>query len=237
MAKSYVLTNRKKLDAFMKRGFRIERIEIRVGQLTGKPKYPPGHVGKKSRERTGNRSKISRTELNRRTLIRGYRKQLDNMPKADRKAAVKSLRAMLKKKSISSRGLTTKRGGAVAVARVAGVLESGKTGGRPFHVISLNKRQPQFRKEIDVLRLALIRGSNVAAELVKIGKNSKAAIRAGIRKSGHEDTGRLLRNTQYEITDLKGKIEAKRHEKAIRATRAAARHGRRVARHHTVKPI
>lgn len=223
MAKSYVITNRKKLDAFFKRGNKIEQVEIRVGQLTGKPKYPPGHVGKRSRERTGSRKIIDRTELNRRTLIRGYRKQLDNMPKEDRKAAIKAIRAAFKKKGITSRGLTTKRGGAVAVARVAGVLESGKTGGRPFHVISLNKRQPQFRKELDTIRLALIRGGNVAAALVTVGKNSKAAIRAGIRKSGHEDTGRLLRNTQYEVTDLKGKIEAKRIAKAERAAKRATR--------------
>jgi hypothetical protein len=164
---------------------------------------------------------IKQSEVQRRSLIRGLRRQLDNMPKENRKATVKELRRSLKKKGISSRGLTTKRGGAVAVARVAGVLESGATGGRPFHVISIRGRRGAFRKELDMLRLALIRGGNVAAALVAIGKNSKAAIRKGIQRSGHVDTGRMLRNTQYEITDLKGKIEAKRVAKATRAAKRA----------------
>ena len=50
--RKYVVTNRHKLDAFMRDGGKINDLSLLVGQVTGTPKYSKGHVGSKSRDRT-----------------------------------------------------------------------------------------------------------------------------------------------------------------------------------------
>lgn len=225
MAKSHVITNRRKLDAFLRRGGKIGDIGLRVGQLSGKPKYPKGHVGSKSRVkgRTGFGRKIDRKELERRVLIRQGRKYLAGLDKDARKLELKRLRASLKKEGLSSRSLGRKRSIRAPVARVAGVLaaESG------YHVRAMIARRPALIRELDQMRSALLGRGNVTSALKLIGRNAKEAVRHSFRSTGHVDTGRLLRNTQYELIDKPGLARAKAQAKAERAARRRAKRASR----------
>jgi hypothetical protein len=225
MAKSFVVTNRKKLDAFLRAGNSIEDLEIRVGQLTGKPKYPKGHVGSKSRDRRGitPRRRIDPEELRRRQAIRAGRRQLEGLDKESRKATLRSLRNLFKSAGLSSRTLSRRTGARTPVARVAGVMHAGSA----YHVNAIVDRRTALRAELQAILRDMKQGRPVAKQLQAIGRNSKDAVRSGVRKAGHFDTGRLYRNTQFEIRSMRGYAKFKADAKRERELKRQAKRQRR----------
>ncbi len=229
MAKSFVITNRKKLDAFLLAGGKLEDVEIRVGQLTGKPKYPKGHVGSRSRQNRGATPKrrISRRELDRRSFVRAGRKQLEGLDKDARKAQLRSLRSMFKRAGLSSRTLGRRSPGRTPVARVAGVLHAGSA----YHVNAIVEYRPLFKAEVEEINRVMHRGRPISRLVQGIGRNSMRAIKASARAAGHFDTGKLIRNTRFELRSMSGFAEFKRQAKVKRefkklAKRAAKRRAR-----------
>ena len=227
MALPYVLTNRKKLDAFLRKGNSINDIGMVVGQLSGKPKYPKGHVGSKSRDRTrtGMGEKKDPVEQQRLIQIRRAKKYLATLPKEARKSELRRLRGELKKQGLSSRTLGRKRAGATAVARVAGVLASSVQ----YHLRALKAGQVLITANLDKMRKILLGKSpgTMANSLIAMGKGLKEEIRRSFRATGHEDTGRLIRNTQYQIFSVGGKAAVRKAAKEARALARAARKRKR----------
>ncbi len=226
MAKSFVKTNRHKLDAFLRMGGKINDLGLIVGQLTGKPKYPKGHVGSKSRDRsrTGMGDKKDPKEQQRRVQIRRAKAYLATLPKEARKSELKRLRAELKGQGLSSRTLGRKKAGATAVARVAGVLASREQ----YHLRALKRGQVLITSSVDKMRDSLLgRAGSVAGALIAMGKGLKELIRASFRQTGHQDTGKLIRNTQFQIFSIGGKAAVAAAAKAARALARASRKRRR----------
>jgi hypothetical protein len=227
MALPYIKTNRKKLDAFFRKGKSINDLGMVVGQLSGKPKYPKGHVGSKSRDRsrTGLGEKKDPREQQRMIQIRRAKKYLSTLGKEARKSELKRLRAVLKKEGLSSRTLGRKKSGAVAVAKVAGVLASRNQ----YHLRALKAGQVLITAELDKMRKALLGKSSatMANSLIAMGKGLKEKIRASFEATGHEDTGRLIRNTQYQIYSVGGKAKVAARAKEARALARASKKRRR----------
>ena len=227
MAKSFVKTNRKKLDAFFRMGGKINDIGLIVGQLTGKPKYPKGHVGRRSRDRTrsGMGEKKDPVEQQRLIQIRRAKRYLATLPKEARKSELKRLRGELKKQGLSSRTLGRKKAGATAVARVAGVLASRGQ----YHLRALKAGQVLITANLDKMRKTLLgHGSGrLADSLVAMGKGLKGQIRRSFKATGHSDTGRLIRNIQYQIFSIGGKAAVRKAAKEARALARASRKRKR----------
>jgi hypothetical protein len=229
--RSHVVTNRRKLDAFLVRGGKLEDLVLSVGQLSGKPKYPKSHVGSKSR---GPRSAVARRitpfEAERRRQIRAARAYLQSITDPQmRKAETKRIRAEIKAEAkrlgtrISTKGLGRKVTAGTAVARVAGVLAS-ESG---YHIFALRERRGQVTRELDGLRAALLGRGSVSRALQMMGKNTKAAVRQRFVATRHVDTGRVLRNIQYQIIDKPTMLRNRARDKAERAAARAARKKRR----------
>jgi hypothetical protein len=230
VSRFYVLTNRRKLDAFLAAGNKLDDLAVSVGILSGKPKYPPGHVGRRSREkRTGWHHKIDQEELTRRAYIRQGRAQLSTIKDPIfKKQKLKELRAQLKEHHLSSRGLARAVTAGTAVARVAGVIQ-GRTGaGMHSSYHQEAKRQHKVKADVDLQNVmrAMLRGQPPAPHLQKFGRGYRDAIRAALAATRHTDTGKLYRNTQYEITSKSQAAAWKAKQKADRAARRAAK-GRR----------
>lgn len=226
----YVVTNSKKLEAFLRDGKKINDLGMVVGQLTGKPKYPRGHVGRRSRDksRAGKHDLgISPEEKSRRLQMQAAKRYLNSLPKEARKSEMKRLRAELKASHKTSRGLGRRKAGAVAVAKVAGVLASREQ----YHLRALRRGQVLITTSLDKMRNSLLkRGGSVAGALTAMGRGLKELIRASFRQTGHDDSGRLVRNIQYEIYSKGGKSQvlrlAKEERARIRASKKAKK-GRR----------
>jgi hypothetical protein len=214
MAKSFVVTNRKKLDAFLRSGGQLEDLEVKVGQLTGRPKYAPRHVGSKSRDKNRQAGfRIRPSELRRRSQIRGLNRQLEGMGPVGRKRALKELKAAFKAdggKASEIRTLGRRTSARTPVARVAGVM----TASSGYHINAIVGRRGLLGAELQFVLNEMKRGRPVARGVQAIGRNSKEAVRRSLRQAGHFDTGRLLRNTQFEITSIKGKAAFKAAAKA-----------------------
>lgn len=225
-AKSFVVTNIKRLTAYFAAGKKIEGLALQVGQLTGKPKYAAGHVGKRSRDRDRQvHRKIRPQELARRQLIRGLRRQLADLPAEQRKQAAKDLRRVLRKGKISSKGLTRKRQVRTAVAKVAGVLAAAEK----YHGLAVLRHVPLSRKMLDDINDAMKgRGSTTVERALKaLGKSLRDAVRANLTRLQHVDTGKLLRNTQFAIVDKADKARVETELKALREQRRAAKRAKK----------
>jgi hypothetical protein len=223
--KSYVITDRKKLDAFLKAGGAIEDLELRVGILEGRTRYAPRHVGRKSRLRRRGKAPLEASELARRRGIRELRSSLEVIGSTKggkaRRALEKEIRAAFRAQGVSTKGLRKSTRG-TAVARVAGVLQAGT----PYHVIALNARRGKLRKELDAVLDIIKAGKIPRGKLAGIGKKSQEAIRRGMLKAGHVDTGKLRETTKFEIINTKERIRVQQAARAERAARRAARRAR-----------
>ena len=228
-AKSYVVTSRKRLDAFLAAGAALNRVELRVGQISGKPRYPKGWVGRKSRikgaEASYRKKLMSPQELQRKSTIRDLRRQMIGMDEDHRKEAIKAIRASMKAEKISSRGLVRKSGGGSAelgekegtqVAKVAGVLHAGSS----YHekaILEYNTGELAARTE--AISTAMHAGQPIAGMIISIGQGARDRVKQQISREGHVDSGRLLKTTQFILTDRMGKYLAAKERAAKRAAR------------------
>lgn len=230
---SYVITNRKKLDAFLREGGKLDDISLLVGQVSGKAKYPVGHVGSKSREKNRIPSrKIDQGTLERIAAIRRSTRFLDaknpteaQLKNAD-KYAKKTYRAQiranrkqmisnLKDIGFSARGLGRKGRVATAVAKVAGVIAADKATGQ-YHKRAITNLDSWFnRHKIRILN-TMLAGSSPTEFIKHAGEVYKQAIRQAFSATGHTDTGRLYRNIQYQLYSASGKEKVKAREKEAR---------------------
>jgi hypothetical protein len=221
-SKSHVITNREKLDRFFKFGGKLNDVVVSVGILTGKPKYPQGHVGSKSRKKRRDdpsRRRVRTTPLQLR--IRGMRQHIRGIDNpAMRKLEIKRLRAQLKAEKLSSKGLGRRKAGPVAVAKVAGVMGAYSR----YHsrgIESMGFRAGEKRRGVVVFEIrkvgeAVTGARDYTSALKNLGKNAKAAVRRNLVSSRHVDTGRLLRNTQYQIVSQAEKRRITAQEKLQR---------------------
>jgi hypothetical protein len=232
MALPYIKTNSKKLDMFLRTGGKINDLSLIVGQLTGKPKYAKGHVGSKSRDRDRVAvDRMSPKESARRARLRALTRQLKGMGKEERKVARKQMVAMLKAEAKGRgekarfRGLGRMgRAPAVAVAKVAGVIASRRSTGQ-YHLRALKRGQVLITTSLDHMHKGLLQraGGDVARALTAMGKGLKELVRQSFRQTGHDDTGKLIRNIQYQIFSVGGKAAVKEAEKQAKALLKASK--------------
>lgn len=193
-----------------------------VGQLSAKPKYPKGHVGRRSRERSRSGSRLDPKEVVRRQHLRAARRTLSELDGEARKASLKQLRAAFRQGGMSSRGLGRRSAPATPVARVAGVIASDKRTGQ-YHRRAMEQRRRVFRFELESVRAALFGRGDLTARMKQIGINSVRAIRQAFVSTGHVDTGRLLRHIDHEFYSVSGKARVKAAAKEQRALARASR--------------
>jgi hypothetical protein len=232
-SKSHVITNREKLDRFFKFGGKLNDVVVSVGILTGKTKYPRGHVGRKSREKRRDdpsRRRVRTTPLQLR--IRGMRRHIRGIEStAIRKLEIKRLRAQLKTEKLSSKGLGRRRAGPVAVARVAGVMGAfSRYHSRGIESMGFRageKRRGRVVIEIQKVGEAVVGARDHTTALKNLGRNAKAAIRQNLVSARHVDTGKLLRNTQYQIVSQAEKRRITAQEKLQRKRARAMKKRRR----------
>lgn len=228
MAKSSVLTNRKRLDAFLAQAGRLDDLSVLVGIVTGKARYPKGHVGRKSRMTRYHRTRPK--TITRRAVVSKIRRHLETMKGKDKRAATKMVRQEFRRRGISTRGLATTRRG-TAVARVAGVMAARDDHHRAGIVASEAPREGALAG----LWLDVLNGRSPSRGLQQFGRISRDSVRKKLRQTGHIDTGKMLRNTQYQIETVSGKAKAKRLGKARRALARRQRKVRAFARRQQVK--
>ncbi len=234
-AKSYVKTSRKRLDEFLDDGKKLNRLIIRVGILSGKPRYPAGWAGSKSRDRNRQaRRHIDQRELNRRATVRALRKNLEETQQKFgkhgakiRRAMEKEIRAEFRARGVSSKGLrkgVKSRG--TAVAKVAGVLHAGSA----YHVTALESRRSGVALEVQRIIELIHRGQSAAPIIRGIGQKGRDAVRRNLSAEGHVDSRRLYRTTQFEVIDSPGEREFKAAARLERRLRAQRRRVDRRAR-------
>jgi hypothetical protein len=228
MSKSFVITNRQKLDRFLKFGGAINDIVLRVGILSGKPKYPRGHRGSRSdRPRQERGRRINELELQRRAVVRAGKRHLEAIDDpAARKTELKRIRGLFREMKISSRGLARKKTGAVAVARVAGVINAFEG----YHQKGIRGVVIALERNVGPLVEGVYGRANLVRAIRSIGRNAKVAVRHAFVATGHRDTGRLVRNIQYELVSQSEKKRKMAEAKAERARIRAERKRRRGAR-------
>lgn len=237
MAKPYVITNRRRLDQFFRDGNKIDNVGMIVGQVTGKPKYPVGHVGRRSRgpKNKNPTRKIRRQELERRAWVRVATKQLQQLSgdeqKKTRKEWIKWFKAEEKRRghgrgSFRARGINRRRRQAVAVARVAGVLASDRVTGQ-YHERAILAHRAHFKLDMEKVRNTLFSEADPVTAIKEYGKSVKKTIRQYYLATGHSDTGRVFRNIQYLVFSRSGKAEVEAFNKKAKADAARARAARK----------
>lgn len=238
MARSFVLTNRRKLDEFLRRGNSLDDIGMLIGQTTGKPKYPPGHVGSKSRQKDRVPSrKIKRQELERRMFVRMASKQLEGLSKDAKKQARKRWKDWFEAEekrrgrgrgSFRFRGVGRKKRQAVAVARVAGVIASDRSTGQ-YHERVLGGKKAVINPA-EIYNAMFTQNITIGKAITNWAKQKKAELRKSFLATGHSDTGRLLRNINYIIWTVGGKKKALQRDKELRDLAKAQRAARKTAK-------
>lgn len=243
MMASRVITNTRRLRKFLAIGGKIEDTVIWAGQVSGRAMYPRGHVGRKSRDKSSKRHRIKAPELARRAEIHGYKQDLAKLEKefgrASRKQAIGALKRYFKARGHGadySRTLAGKKSRRTPVARVAGVL-SARDGYHSRGVRNFEHNAVPFR--VNIIREAH-GGKDVSRLMKAMGRGARDSIRKELVAERHVDTGKLKRNTQYQIENLKGskksraetraqtrRVSQKRRQNRQRARQRAMRQRRR----------
>jgi hypothetical protein len=99
--------------------------------------------------------------------------------------------------------------------------------GSAYHVNAIVDRRTALRAELQAILRDMKQGRPVAKQRQAIGRKSKDAVRSGVRKAGHFDTGRLYRNTQFEIRSMRGYAKFKADAKRERELKRQAKRQRR----------
>ena len=212
-------------ESFINSADKLQRLQLRVGILSGKPKYEAGHVGAKSRVKD--------------TLDR-FAALSANANNPDRERSMLGAYRKLKKKSSGyGRRARKKR---VAVAKVAAVvgLKVGKgAGGGPkaerpklpgLWVDATDRNGPFLQQQsAEMMKLSLA-GQSPKPPLVRFGERLRIAFVAAVIREGHVDTRRLINNIHWEITDLVREKFMRRQVKAMNKAKRIQREARKAGR-------
>ena len=223
---------RQQWDAFLQRLEQLKTLTLEVGILEGKTRYPPGHVGSKSRlhdnpERFAElRGQVARFGVGWKTRNRQIRKMLDRQEarhgKRSRNRSERALRKAMRAEGLRTKGLRKSSRG-TPVARVAGVLMV-----MPHWREHLDMSGGRLSRELRELMQVLKAGDDPRAYLHRIGTRLKREFQREVRSMGHVDTGLLLRTVDYRIFDEKAAAIMDRYKKRQKKARRAAR--RRIRR-------
>lgn len=193
MARNFGVTvDDKRFDEFIDSAAKLERLQLRVGILSGKPKYPAGWVGTKSRvkdtmDRFADLSANASNPDRERSMLGAYRAKKKKTPGYGRRARKKR----------------------VAVAKVAAVVgfSAGK-GERPklpgLWIDATEKHAEVLQSSAAVAMKYALKGntSGTKASIVRFGETLSMAFKAAVIREGHVDTRLLLNTINWEITDI-----------------------------------
>jgi hypothetical protein len=209
-------------DAFVSSADKLQRMQLRVGILSGKSKYDPGHVGAKSR-------------------INDTMNRFSEINSTDRATSMLSAYRALKKKAPGfARRARKKR---VAVAKVAAVvglevggsfLSGGPKASRPKIPglwIEATKRQGAFLQQQAGMAMShALEGRSGRGPIVRFGERLRMAYVAAVIREGHVDTRRLINNVAWEIVDLPREKFMRRQIKAQNKAKRLQREARKAAK-------
>jgi hypothetical protein len=218
-----------RFESFIDSADKLQRLQVRVGILSGKPKYPAGWVGAKSRvkdtfDRFAALSANANNPDRERTMLGAYR-------------------ALKKKAPGFSRRARKKR---VAVAKVAAVVglevregtdKQGRKkpkGERPkipgLWIEATDRNGPFLQQQsAEAMRLSLL-GQSPKPPIVRFGERLRMAFVAAVIREGHVDTRRLISTINWEITDLRREKFLRRQVTAMNKAKKLQREARKKAK-------
>lgn len=208
-----------RFEAFINSADKLQRLQLRVGILSGKPKYEAGHVGAKSRtkdtmDRFAALSANASNPDRERSMLGAYRKN------------------KAKKGQSFKRRARRKR---VSVAKVAAVVGFGGAKGErpklPGLWIDATNRQGAYlqQQSAEAMKLALA-GQSPKLPIVRFGERLRIAFVAAVIREGHVDTRRLINTINWEITDLVREKFMRRQVAAMNKAKRLQREARRAAK-------
>jgi hypothetical protein len=214
-----------KLDDFLSSVDKLTRIVIRVGILEGRTRYPPRRrhdPADTARLQSLRKAERPTTRL---AAIRRLSRQLKDLERREgAKAARKAeseIRRQFREKGLSSKGLRrrSQRGKGTAVARVAGVHQSGTS----YHTAAFDRRRPAFRRELAELERVMREGRAPGPLVKAMGERYREEVRRSIDQLELKESGLLRRSVDFEIVD---RVATAFRRRVARQRRAAIR-GRR----------
>jgi hypothetical protein len=230
--------NDKRFESFIKSADKLQRIQLRVGILSGKPKYPAGWVGSKSRVKdTFNRfaalRAAARNPDRERTMLGAYRQLKKKTPGYSRRARKKRV-AVAKVAAVVGLEVGTKKpsaGVAIASKLLGAKAAKAPKAGRPKLPglwIEATERNMDFLQQQSARAMELcLAGHSPRAPIVRFGERLKLAFVATVIREGHVDTRRLINTIAWEITDL---VREKFLQRQVRAMNKAKRLQREAAK-------
>ncbi len=231
-----VTVNDSRFESFIDSAAKLERLQLRVGILSGKPKYPAGWVGTKSRLKDNyNRFSALREGAKNpdreRSMLGAYRndKRLKKWQKAAAKARDKggspppqpgySRKARRKRVAVAKvaavvgfEATEKKPSAGVAIAsKILGAkLSKSAKGGRPklpgLWIEATEKAQPFLQQQAERAMQLALDGQSPKAPLVRFGEKLRIGFVAAVIREGHVDSRRLINTINWEITDLKREL-------------------------------
>jgi hypothetical protein len=217
-----IQVNDARFESFINSADKLQRMQLRVGILSGKPKYDPGHVGAKSRQAdTMDRFAAINSTDRVTSMISAYRAKKKKAPGFKRRARKKR----------------------VDVAKVAAVvglevggsfLKGGPKASRPKLPRlwrEANERQGNFlQKQSAVAMEYCLEGRSAKGPIVRFGERLRMAYVAAVIREGHVDTRRLINTIAWEITDLQREKFLRRQLTAMNKAKRLQREARKAAK-------
>ena len=212
----------KRFESFIDSADKLQRTQLRVGILSGKPKYPAGHVGAKSRAHDT------------------YDRFAD-INSTDRATSMMSAYRALKKKTPGfARRARKKR---VAVAKVAAVvglevggsfLSGGPKARRPkipgLWIEATERNDAFLQKQAGMAMQLCLDGRSGKPAIVRFGERLRIAYVAAVIREGHVDTRLLINTINWEITDLVREKFMRRQQAAMNKAKRIQREARKAAK-------
>ncbi len=236
-----VTVNDERFESFIDSAEKLQNMQLRVGILSGRPKYPAGWVGTKSRVKdTLNRFAALRAAAQNpdreRSMLGAYRAKKKKTPGYSRRARKKRV-AVAKVAAVVGLEVGSKRpqaGLAIASKLLGAKLARSPKAGRPKIPglwIEATERQGDFlqKQAGEAMKLALD-GKSPRLPIVRFGERLRMAYVAAVIREGHVDTRLLINTIAWEIADLKKEAFRAQWARAQRKARKMMAASKRAAK-------
>jgi hypothetical protein len=235
-----------RFESFINSADKLQRLQLRVGILSGRPKYPAGHVGSKSRAKDDyNRFAALRAGASNpdreRSMLGAYRL---NKLKAKGKSQSFQRRARRKRVAVAKVaavvGLEVGKSRQSAGVAIASTLLGAKVAAKPkasrpklpgLWIEATERQQPFLQQQAARAMQLAMEGKSPKAPIVRFGERLRIAYVAAVIREGHVDTRLLINTINWEITDLKRerflRKQTRAMNKAKRLQREAAKRAKK----------
>ena len=215
-----IQVNDARFESFINSADKLQRMQLRVGILSGKAKYKPGWVGTKSRR--GDSARLSRLQGGEReaSMLSAYRRK-----KAEKGGGTQSFKRKARKKRVS-------------VAKVAAVVgmefDSKGKGKRPkipgLWIAATDRNGAFLQQQAGMAMSHALEGRSGKGPIVRFGERLAMAYKVAVITAGHTDTRLLLKTIDWEIADLPREKFMRRQVAAMNKAKKLQREARKRAK-------